>query len=144
MVKFYKKAKSFFHLHLIYFDSNLNKFAKRRNTIYNLVKIITCLSIVVAICLHGFYSILFIKLGIPETTFIIFVLLILVLSLLAPSPMLIQPDPFVALMNARHKLILANVHGNLISKYICIYIDTYHFYYLFTQVLRRKCTFDQA
>lgn len=118
MVNLYKKAKSFFHLYLIYFDSKLSKFSNRRNTIYNCIKISACISILLGIFLNGFYSILFTKLAIQETTFILFVLLAFSLLFLAFSPMLIEPDPFVSLLNSRQKFYFENIHANLLSKLI--------------------------
>ncbi|OXA42200.1 hypothetical protein Fcan01_23223 [Folsomia candida] len=114
MLKLLRKSKSFFDVNYIYFDARVDKFVKRPKTRSNWVKLITCYLIFGAICLNGFYSILFTQPGILETSSILLFASPFCVSMILLSPMLLQPDPFVFLLNARQEFALRNINGNLL------------------------------
>lgn len=118
MLKLLRKSKSFFDVNYIYFDARVDKFVKRPKTRSNWVKLITCYLIFGAICLNGFYSILFTQPGILETSSILLFASPFCVSMILLSPMLLQPDPFVFLLNARQEFALRNINGNLLRKLI--------------------------
>ncbi|OXA37789.1 hypothetical protein Fcan01_27411 [Folsomia candida] len=94
-----RKIPPLFKLHTINFSRDRGKFISTRPLGCGKVKIPLYISITSDICVNGLYTIIFKYVGSVETNFCYLSVLGLFLMVVSFGPLLVDPDPFVSLVN---------------------------------------------